>query len=459
MNNSIAEKIQEGLASGKNVGEIFTELKTQGFSDEGINKAFSERLQFDKKSESTPAKDKVVRKHFDTTKAFIMIGTILILVATIIVVAANWTNVGALARVSFLAIPMLALFGISLYLKKNKLYEEPEKAIFGVAGFMIPFVVGTLIYQFKIYHEINPILFIICSLSALIFFAISEFVFKRHHLAGLTILSSYALFFSILANAEPSEIMTSWLMLGFSLMILALGFIMFAMNSDSKRTFVSVGTIFSAIMLPVAVVTSLDQSLTLSSESYAAIISLVGVLYLGLASLYNHLKNVFKDRSFYILKRLFEEFAPFLILIPFLALGADKEGYFYFTAIVGLAFILLAARIFIYTLPYVGALSLIISIVALTGKYFADSLGWPVIIFIVGFIAIGAGLLIRKMSKIRKEDGSVQNWFGLGVDENDQALSGQRLSVGRIILLLIFIWVAIQATVMIISGLLFRRLD
>jgi hypothetical protein len=456
MDNSIVEKIQTGLAGGKNVGEIFAELKSQGLSDDEINRAFAERLQTNTNVEQAA---KPARKHFDTTKAFIMIGTILILVATIIVVAANWTNVGPLARVSFLAIPMLALFGISMYLKKNKLYEEPEKAIFGVAGFMIPFVIGTLIYQFEIYHEVNPILFIICALSALIFFAISEFIFKRHHLAGLTILSSYALFFSILANAEPSEIMTSWLMLGFSLAILALGFVMFVMNSDSKRAFVAVGTIFSAVMLPIAVITSLDQSLVLGSESYAVIISLVGVLYLGLASLYNHLKNIFKDRSFYVLKRLFEEFAPFLMLIPFLALGSDKEGYFYFTAIVGLAFILLAAKIFIYTLPYVGALSLIVSIVALTGKYFANSLGWPVIIFIVGFIAIGAGLLIRKMSKLRKEEGTAQSWLGLGVEEDDQALSGQRFGIGRIILFLIFIWVAIQATVMLISGLLFNRFD
>jgi len=69
-------------------------------------------------------------------------------------------------------------------------------------------------------------------------------------------------------------------------------------------------------------------------------------------------------------------------------------------------------------------------------------MGWPIIVFVTGFAAIGIGLLIRKLFKNRKESGVLSVFYGLGIDPN---VPTKHFSVGKIILIIVLIFFFLSA--------------
>ena len=73
-----------------------------------------------------------------------------------------------------------------------------------------------------------------------------------------------------------------------------------------------------------------------------------------------------------------------------------------------------------------GALGLIVGILAITGKYFVDSLGWPIVIFLSGFAFIGLGYWIRTLAKQNQNRPNIGMRYGLGEDPALAAQGGHK---------------------------------
>lgn len=465
MNSSIVEYIRKEMASGRDVQGIVESLKKENIDQVTINESFRIAMQAATAEpiEPAPAPDldqpKPVKKHFDATKAFLIIGALLISVAVIIVIYSQWSSVGPFGHISFLGLPMLALFAISWYLSSKEDYIEASNWTLGIGSFIIPFFIGTFLYQTKIVENIDSSLFLTTSLLSLPVYIILEYLLKKGYLSVFTVVTVYTFFLALFVNLEMDAIPMLWLILLLSLAITGLGFWLMSKKTDNYKVYVSFGTMASAFMIPLATIVTLNDSSALNFDVNMIIISLFGFLYLALASFYNSLRKYFSDDIIYTLKRTLEEIAPFVIILPFLFASAESPSYAILALVLSIAAILLSIKIWVNSLLYIGSLGLIVSVLLISGQYFVDSIGWPILVFIAGFGAIGIGLTIKKIIGLHKEDNSHNIVFGLGKDP-DVNVASEKFSLGRAILLLMLLLFGLPAIYyifMMLSSLSYRN--
>ncbi|MEK7649608.1 MAG: hypothetical protein AAB367_01425 [Patescibacteria group bacterium] len=127
---------------------------------------------------------------------------------------------------------------------------------------------------------------------------------------------------------------------------------------------------------------------------------IVGVLYLALSALLSQLSKFgLQEGSRY--KEFFDLAGPGLVLSAVFFLGLDGSKPIYETLL------LLASLGFIFgSIPkrsrqflYLGTLFLIVYIFSIGGEYFENDVGWPIILFVAGFVSMGIGVGIEKVRR------------------------------------------------------------
>jgi len=452
--------VKDQLASGASATALVAELSQAGYTQEQIDEAFrvvpqnqpmGQTVGADQptitptSTETAPAKKSTFDwHHFDATKAFVVLGSILVVAAVIIVVYSQWESVSPWTRIMFLALPMLLLFALGIFLSNKEKYQSVGQACLALAVFIFPLTVGTFLYQLKIVDQLDAYLVLVSAISGLVLSGLLEFIGKKHYLVVPSLANLFVAYAALVVYLEWRELAITWVALGLSASVLGLGFWLAYKKWDSGKIYVFVATFSSYFLLPSAVILSLLElgALTISPEVMMLVISIFGLLSLGIASLYNSLRPTLGDSVVYRPKRLIEELAPLAILFPLLGLSFGQYGttFILLSLVVSVVMILLRTKFWIWTLAPIGIIGTVASVLWLTGNFFVESLGWPVVVFLAGFAAIGIGLLIKKLNLFRTPEASRQLLWGIGKDpsvETGGSSWGGLKIIGLLVVLLI----------------------
>lgn len=466
MDETIIKYIKDQIAKGKTISQIISIMQEHHYTEAQINTYIQKALNTQQEMQSPPPppppsietnlqpspsqtmpapadNNNSAPKHFDLTKAFVIIGAILIIAAVVIVIYSQWSAANPLVKILFMMIPMILLYGLSYYLNKNERYKEISDITLGLGSFILPVGIGTIICQAKIITEVNALVIFLSAILALPIYLILEYMYKKFFMSAFTIIAIFVAYFALIAQYNANMDITLWLAFVLSIIILGLGFFLTKMKIERTTFYLILGTLASLFFLPVAMLYSLNKDNSLSDETNIIIISLFGILYMCVASGYYYLHKRFENNTFYSLKRLIEELSPFIILLPYVFLVFDEIGFSILALCISVAFVLASTRVIINTLLYLGSLGIIITIITISSKIFTDSIGWPIILFIAGFAAISIGLMIKKIYQERKSQGIPTVLLGLGIDPQVVLSLGpkQKMSpktIVAIILLILF---------------------
>lgn len=450
MHQDLTAYIKSGLAAHQPAETIVAAARQAGHDDAAINAAFGQALNLTVSTGAASAPlDQTIKpnkksildlNHLDPTKIFVIIGVVLIIAAIVIVLISQWQNVSPITRIGFVTIPTILLFIWAAGLNSRADYQDIQEAILATASTIFPFSVATTLYQLGIIPEINALLVTVSALAGYGLFTGLEFVWRKEHLAILTIINLYTFVIAFMSHLKVEPDSMLWIIFFVSIMIAALGLFLIDAKKDNGDTHLSAGIILAAISLPIATLSSLNKGAALSFDDNAMIFSVFGPLYLAVAF---YLYRLYKNRNqlvIYQLKRGFEEIAPVIFLLPYILIGFSNIGYMLLAIVISFIYLFAAMAARIRSLIPLGSLGIIISIISVTGKYFADSLGWPVIVFVSGFTMLGVGYFARQISKNQQQTISASAVWGLGEDPtlaHQNQTSG--FSLGRILLLLILL--------------------
>ena len=453
MDETIIKYIKDQIAKGKTISQIITIMQEHHYTEVQINTYIQKALNTQQEMQSpppppppsqtipAPADNNPNPKHFDLTKAFVIIGAILIIAAVVIVIYSQWSAANPLVKILFMMVPMILLYGLSYYLDKNERYKEISDITLGLGSFILPVGIGTIICQAKIITEVNALVIFLSVILALPIYLILEYMYKKFFMSAFTIIAIFVAYFALIAQYNANMNITLWLAFVLSIIILGLGLFLTKMKIERTTFYLVLGTLASLFFLPTATLYSLNNADSLSSETNVMIISLFGALYMCVAGGYYYLHKRFENNTFYSLKLLIEEMAPFIILLPYVFLGFDKTGFSIFALCISIAFVLASTRVIINTLLYLGSFGIIFTIITISSKIFTNSIGWPIILFIAGFAAIGIGLMIKKIYQERKSQGIPAVLLGLGIDPQVALSLGpkQKMSTKTIVAIILSI--------------------
>jgi hypothetical protein len=456
MNHELVIYIRSKLQEKQEIQTILTELKNAGHSDASINEAFHQAMLPESQPNIIPpvpnteklnganseTKNRIFDLHtLDATKTFVFIGALLILIALIIVLVSQWSNVGPGTRVAFLAIPMFVLFGLATVLKTQSKYKEIYDACLITGAIILPFTVGTFLYQFKIIKEIDAQMVMVCSLTGYILYTAIEMLTRNSKMAVLSLSSLYTFAIAAMLNYELSTQTILWALLFLSGCVGGFGFILQRNKLESGESYTGIGIILGSFLLPVATLVSLNDLSQLSSELNASFISAFGCMYLGLSIWLYQINKKFGNKSFLDSKRILESLAPLMIVFPFILVGYDNIAMMVVGIALSFAAIFASISIRIRTLLATGAIGVVFGILAISGKYFVNSLGWPIVVFLSGFAMIGVSFLVRNVRHLSLSHQDSSHYLGLG-DSPESELAGHHnhgIGCGQIALIFLIL--------------------
>lgn len=408
-----------------------------------------------------PTQDpKPEQKHplnLDLSKILAAAGALIIIIAIIIIVYSQWSNVGPLIRVSFIGIPMILLFIIGGVLRPKEEYSYISELTIAVGGLIFPSFIGTILFQFNIYPEIDELLFGYSALSGFIVFLIIEYLLNYAKINPLTILSFLVMMISFLIHLQVDTVLFFWVSVLISFVLIIFGALLVYLKKFSAQVYLNIGVWALAFFSPLAVIVTLENNHTLSDTSIALIVSFFGFFNLILCSIYHQLNKSLILESLYKTKRSLEEIIPLQIIIPllYIAGSANEQNKFYSLAviIISLIFMLLSYSIFILSLIWIGSIGLIIGLITLTNQLFKfNSTNWPLFLIIIGFLLIGVSIIIKKFLKNRKEHilTNFGQTIGIGSDPEFEKFDKTNVSTNKyscLYLIIFLIFIAISSSI------------
>lgn len=444
--------VRTELKNGKPIPDIVGELQKTGWTnnqiDQVLKEAFKQPNLVTVKAGKSTGDTSIAKANYhqpmDITKTFVVIGALLIILAVVIVLVTQWGNVAPVTRAAFVTLPMLILFAIAGALPHEK-YHDIHNGTLITACLIFPFAIATDLYQLKIISEINPLLCLVSTLLAYLLLVLLEFGLKKKQFSILTIIYLYATVVFACGYFKLEILPATWI-LGLGSVLLSLfGLMLQSVKQENGNAYFFVGGVGAALIIPSAIISTLNNNGPIPNELNALLISVFGIIYLAFAMTLNILRLKNNNHTVYLLKRLLEELAPIIFLIPYLALGFDKVGYMIFALALSFSYLFVSIKIRIRTFLPIGALGLIVGIFEITGKYFVNSLGWPIVIFLAGFAMIGISFLVRRMSKLRQEQPVVGNFYGLGEDATSPVSDGKsKIGLGKMIGLIILVLIGVS---------------
>jgi hypothetical protein len=353
---------------------------------------------------------------FDITKALLLVGGILITAAVLTAVGTSWNSLGPIGRVMILLIPNILLFGIFAFLQNEKDHHDISSVVLGLGSFMVPFTIGTIIYQLNIITEIGSLLVLVSSgISLGVYIALDQF-FKEKFLSYFVIIDAIFVLFAFFDLVKANTATSTWLFLLFSAGILFLGKVLADKMDERRWVYLAFGSIMTGFGVAAAYGGTLDLFNLVDSSKEAQLLgSLWCVFYLGFASVLYFFYQMTKTRAFYFGKRVIEELAVIFIIIFLLSAGGSEPVLLGLSLIASIVAIFASLKVNIKALLTMGIIGLIFSIFEIADKLFSGSAGFPVAIFISGFVAIGLAFWAKKITGTYKEKSLVPIW-GLGVD-------------------------------------------
>lgn len=431
--------------------EIVARLKQQGYTDEQIAALLQPEAQTAQEAApEQPVTGGETRHRFNAVQIVVGIGISLVLLAIIVVVANQWRSLSPWSKTLLVLVPNAVLYLVSLLTARDPEQAENTIALRLTAAFLVPLSVGTIFYQLGLYPAIDRYLIGWCSLLGWSLFYSLEWRVRYRQLAALTLLFLFAAVFSFWPqNLTPDQ--NLWLLtLGGGVMALA-GWVYHFFRPDIAVIRYSIGTVLAVVFFTAAVTNNLSQ-LGLSQEVQAGLAILLGLIYslLGTAfprnpdnspwhSAQRQLRTFFTEGGLvlstfaytYLITvapsyqygaiflglafTLGSLFIPLGTLVPLGSLlllfgsvallsSSPYLSTYLLLFILGLILCLLTIRIKIDTYLPLGGLLIVISALVASNTLFADTLGWPVTIFILGLFLIAVGIGLRHLWRQQESD-------------------------------------------------------
>jgi len=136
-----------------------------------------------------------------------------------------------------------------------------------------------------------------------------------------------------------------------------------------------------------------------------------------------------------------ENIVPITLLLPFVVLGFHTIGYSVVAFATSLA--LVGAAIFLPTrtqLP-AGAIGLFVTTMTISNRLFLNTLGWPIAVFMAGFMMLGLGYMVQRLNTRRKAEAPYSQWLEYpDHDQNDRAGGGGNGVLFVIAVLVVAFW-------------------
>jgi len=294
-------------------------------------------------NQTTALKENVANKlksNFSLTKVLYGIGAVIILIGLFVLFAQIWDDIGAFGRVSVtLGVGLItALVGTYFY---KVVPESNLGSVFHtIGGILIPVGSLVLLYEFKSgIDPYNPLIFTFAILTA--FYALLTYIHKNPILTFFTIANSTALIYLL----------------------------MFKFVDTSMAC---VGSVCSDLIAYLTMILGVSYLLLAYAFNKGWNEKLTGVLYfLGTAGLLG--------AGFYLVW----ETDIWKVLFFVLVLGCMASSIY------------LKSR----SVLVVSTIFLIIHISYISGKYFADSVGWPLTLIVLGFVFVFLGYVSINISK------------------------------------------------------------
>lgn len=263
------------------------------------------------------------------TNIFYIIGAVIVVIGAIILTAQYWDEIGLFGRL-LVTLGISVVVYISALRMKGVEHRILSQVLFTISGVLMPLGVGVWLQEYKI--EFDSLLQTLTAFSLFGIFLAAFLYTKRNILVLFNLAFATWGYFAIFA----------WL---------------FDMNSDlAKWATMVLGIVYLCIAYYYDSQKSSNDSYEIKEKA-----SVKNIIY-GLGSI-----GVLAPSLF--LGGLFDFLSIALIF-----------GMFYLSTFVKSKATLLASALF-----------LIIYIFKITSKYFADSVGWPIALILIGFLVIGVG--------------------------------------------------------------------
>jgi hypothetical protein len=348
----IERQLAEGVISTEDLRGI-AGISGQSAQSEQVLQSVQER-QLSEGMRSTPQSNNDVTKELShgMPKIFYIIGAIIAVIGVLSAVIDNWEGIGFAGRVA-------VTIGISLLTYVfGYVYATDEKGplaqtCFGISAILAPIGAGVIIDQMSI--DPTAMVQIMLSLLLVAMYGAALYRTKRNILILIVVAFASWTYYSCIRFVFGEFIFDSdfvtWatMLLGLSYILIGYGCAsgMRAVAEGASNTSVAQGSV--ARVIPPTVVTQI---------LYGA--GTLGVLISAMT------------------------FREFFDLITFVLIF----GVFF-------ASTLLKSRVMLL----LGDLFLVIHIIRITSRYFADSIGWPIALIGIGFLLIGTGYLILYLNK------------------------------------------------------------
>lgn len=290
------------------------------------------------------------KSHFSVTKTLYAIGSIIVIIGILFFVQQIWGDIGSFGRIAITLGLGLAITFSGLALSRGQVGRSIDSVFYLIGGVLVPLGIAVTAFELEI---TDPWMLAFTSGLVFVFYLVLNFVDKN------TVLTLFSIFYGT---------STSYLIL----------------------TAVGFGNSFSNI--PMDGFDNLYYYLTVA----------IGTSYLFLAHSFASTWNkrlVNFLRFFGVLGILWSTFQlqDYDSLLSILSYSLVVAGLFFLAAYMKSRLILILSSLFLIT-----------HIWNITGRYFADSIGWPLTLIIMGLIVIGIGFISVTINKKYIEKKSSQ---------------------------------------------------
>lgn len=411
-NPQLVDYLRQAFAEKHAENEIRATLAKQGWSDFDVGLAWQEAQQPVEKKKKQKSGD-----HISGAELLLFIGGVIIIIAAVSLLASNWDDLGSIGRILAALIPNLILVAVGLGLKNNPNMRHASHAFLVTGGLVVPFTLGILVNQFVPDAPYDSQLFVV-SMFTLAAYAYAVFRFRDLIWIGLAVIMAIIAYGALLSIIHIEQIITSnpfawaYLILGIALILIGT-----SIERSGWKYFARAPYFFGSLIFVLSTST-LGLTGTLFGEAwlntsydfaYQQLISItfIGLIYLGIGW---WLRGA-GSRSLEELRRLrpaWDFLGVMAVTGGFYLIGNDYYGnagtgnaiiYSFIGLGISLSFFYLAVRLQNRQYFQAGALLLAVGLLKIGSTYFADTLGWPVILMFFGLLFMGGGYYLNRLQR------------------------------------------------------------
>lgn len=455
---------------------MLDELRKKGYNDAQISQALRQQSMPQTAAPTAPA------HHVDAITTIVAIGLLLVVMAVIIIITSQWGMLGPIGKTLLILVPVAVLYLISALTSLSTEQENISMSTFILGTFLVPLLIGTIVYQFGWYATLDTNLIGWCAVVGWLLFYLMEIVWRKTDVAPITLLYLFVAFSAWLVHFEPKGDLIFWIyfVLGLGLIVDAL--IVSRTRPESASARLAVGAVLSVFAMPMAIQGSFDTSYDRYIDIFSGIMLFNGLLYwlislavpksestsawpamvaqvkMGLAEV-GWLIILFApfgwqyDRIYIIPLLVLYSFGitilsiklPIRILMPagslalfitVMQLASYSEYYSTTTTIAeyffpvlaivaGLGLILSSIKIKIETFLPIGALAVVAGVLNISQRLFINTLGWPITVFVLGILFIALGYLLNRIGRLRDAQiTTYQPMVGWHIDHHETVKDG-----------------------------------